>query len=129
MFDFNQKPDLNITPLVDIMLVLLAILMVTAPVIEFEEPINLPTGSKSQQSQDVAKIDIIITKDRSVTLNKNKVEISNFADSFLLFSKGKDQNTPIHIRADKSLKYDDIVYVLKSVKEAGFFKVALVTDG
>lgn len=129
MFDFNQKPDLNITPLVDIMLVLLAILMVTAPVIEFEEPINLPTGSKSQQSQDVAKIDIIITKDRMVTLNKNKVEISNFADNFLLFSKGKDQNTPIHIRADKSLKYDDIVYVLKSVKEAGFFKVALVTDG
>ena len=129
MFDFNQKTDLNITPLVDIMLVLLAILMVTAPVIEFEEPINLPTGSKSQQSQDVAKIDIIITKDRIVTLNKNKVEISNFADNFLLFSKGKDQNTPIHIRADKSLKYDDIVYVLKSVKEAGFFKVALVTDG
>ena len=129
MFDFNQKPDLNITPLVDIMLVLLAILMVTAPVIEFEEPINLPTGSKSQQSQDVAKIDIIITKDRIVTLNKKKVEISNFADNFLLFSKGKDQNTPIHIRADKSLKYDDIVYVLKSVKEAGFFKVALVTDG
>lgn len=129
MFDFNQKPDLNITPLVDIMLVLLAILMVTAPVIEFEEPINLPTGSKSQQSQDIAKIDIIITKDRIVTLNKNKVEISNFADNFLLFSKGKDQNTPIHIRADKSLKYDDIVYVLKSVKEAGFFKVALVTDG
>ena len=76
-----------------------------------------------------AKIDIIITKDRIVTLNKNKVEISNFADNFLLFSKGKDQNTPIHIRADKSLKYDDIVYVLKSVKEAGFFKVALVTDG
>ena len=129
MYDFNQKPDLNITPLVDIMLVLLAILMVTAPVIEFEEPINLPTGSKSQQSQDVAKIDIIITKDRSVTLNKNKVEISNFADNFLLFSKGKDQNTPIHIRADKNLKYDDIIFVLKSVKEAGFFKVALVTDG
>ena len=111
MFDFNQKPDLNITPLVDIMLVLLAILMVTAPVIEFEEPINLPTGSKSQQSQDVAKIDIIITKDRIVTLNKNKVEISNFADNFLLFSKGKDQNTPIYIRADKDLKYDDKVFL------------------
>ncbi|WP_198305380.1 biopolymer transporter ExbD [Arcobacter vandammei] len=129
MYDINQKPDLNITPLVDIMLVLLAILMVTAPVIEFEETLNLPTGSKSQQAQDVAKIDIIITKDRVVTLNKNKVEISNFADNFLLFSKGKDQSTPIYIRADKDLKYDDIVFVLKSVKEAGFFKVALVTDG
>ena len=129
MYDFNQKPDLNITPLVDIMLVLLAILMVTAPVIEFEEPITLPTGSRSQQTQDVQKIDIIITKDRIVTLNKNKVEIANFPDSFLLFSHGKDQNTPIHIRADKELKYDDIMFVLKSVKEAGFFKVALVTDG
>ena len=53
MYDFNQKPDLNITPLVDIMLVLLAILMVTAPVIEFEEPITLPSGSRSQQTQDV----------------------------------------------------------------------------
>jgi len=129
VFDFNQKPDLNITPLVDIMLVLLAILMVTAPVIEFEEPINLPTGSRSQQVRDIQKIDIIIAKDRVVTLNKNKIKISNFSDSFLLFSKGKDQNTPVHIRADKSLRYDDIVYVLKSVKEAGFFKVALVTDG
>ena len=129
MYDFNQKPDLNITPLVDIMLVLLAILMVTAPVIEFEEPINLPSGSKSQQVQDFQKIDIIITADRIVTLNKNKVDIANFPDSFVLFSNGKDQNTPIHIRADKNLKYDDIIFVLKSVKEAGFFKVALVTDG
>ena len=129
MYDFNDKPELNITPLVDIMLVLLAILMVTAPVIEFEEPINLPVGSKSKQVQDFQKIDIIITKDRIVTLNKNKVEITNFPDSFLLFSTGKDQATPIYIRADKDLKYDDIIFVLKSVKEAGFLKVSLVTDG
>ncbi len=129
MYDFNQKPDLNITPLVDIMLVLLAILMVTAPVIEFEEPINLPKGSKSQQVQSFKKIDILITKNRVVSLNKKKIEINNFPDSFLLFVNGKDKNTPVHIRADKSLKYDDIIYVLKSVKEAGFYKVALVTDG
>ncbi|QKJ23886.1 biopolymer transporter ExbD [Poseidonibacter lekithochrous] len=129
MYDFNQKPDLNITPLVDIMLVLLAILMVTAPVIEFEEPINLPKGSKSQQVQSFKKIDILITKNRIVSLNKKKIEINNFPDSFLLFVNGKDKNTPVHIRADKSLKYDDIIYVLKSVKEAGFYKVALVTDG
>ena len=129
MYDFNDKPELNITPLVDIMLVLLAILMVTAPVIEFEEPIQLPVGIKSKQVQDFQKIDIIITKDRIVTLNKNKVEITNFPDSFLLFSTGKDQATPIYIRADKDLKYDDIIFVLKSVKEAGFLKVSLVTDG
>ncbi|MGB6327443.1 MAG: biopolymer transporter ExbD [Halarcobacter sp.] len=128
MFDYNQKPDLNITPLVDIMLVLLAILMVTAPVIEFEEPINLPKGSATQQIQAVKKIDIIITKDRIVRINKKKYELDNFADNFVLYSKEKDRKTPIHIRAEKTLIYDDIMHVLKSVKEAGFLKVALITD-
>ncbi|CAI8228983.1 MAG: biopolymer transporter ExbD [Sulfurovum sp.] len=129
MFDFNQKPDLNITPLVDIMLVLLAILMVTAPVIEFEEPINLPKGSKSAQVQSFKKIDILVTKDRVIIVNKKRFGFDNFSDSFLLMNKSQDRNTPIHIRAEKTLMYDDIVFILKSVKEAGFFKVALVTDG
>jgi len=129
VYDFNQKPDLNITPLVDVMLVLLAILMVTAPVINYEESINLPKGSKSKQVSDFKKIDIQIDKNRVVIINKKKYDIVNFPDSFLLFVNGKDKNTPVHIRADKSLKYDDIIFVLKSVKESGFFKVALVTDG
>lgn len=129
MFNYDQKPDLNITPLVDIMLVLLAILMVTAPVIEFEEPINLPQGSASQQIQAVKKIDILITKDRIVKVNKKKYELDNFADNFVLYAKEKDRKTPIHIRAEKTLIYNDIMHVLKSVKEAGFYKVALITDG
>jgi len=129
MYDYNQKPDLNITPLVDVMLVLLAILMVTAPVIEFEEPINLPRGSKSRQVQENKKIDIFITENRVITINKIKYKIENFADSFILYAKDKDRNTPIHLRAEKTLLYDDIILVLKSVKEAGFFKVSLITDG
>ncbi|OUR74485.1 biopolymer transporter ExbD [Arcobacter sp. 31_11_sub10_T18] len=129
MYDYNQKPDLNITPLVDVMLVLLAILMVTAPVIEFEENINLPRGSKSKQVQVNKKIDIFITEDRIITLNKVKYKLENFADSFVLFAKDKNRDTPIHLRAEKTLVYDDIIYVLKSVKEAGFFKVSLITDG
>ncbi|AXH10306.1 biopolymer transporter ExbD [Malaciobacter halophilus] len=129
MYDFNQKPDLNITPLVDIMLVLLAILMVTAPVLEFEEQINLPSGSKSKQIQNVKKITVFINKNRVVKVNKNRYDIKDFADSFTLYAKSKDRNTPIHIRADKTLVYDDIIYVLRTVKEAGFFKVSLITDG
>jgi biopolymer transport protein ExbD len=129
LFDYNQKPDLNITPLVDIMLVLLAILMVTAPVMEFEEPINLPQGSKSKHIQDISNITITITKDRKIVLNKKNYDIKTFADDFLLFSKNKDQKSIVSIRADKNLKYDDVIFVLKSVKEAGFTKVSLVTDG
>ncbi|MEA3553603.1 MAG: biopolymer transporter ExbD [Campylobacterota bacterium] len=129
MYDFNQKPDLNITPLVDVMLVLLAILMVTAPVLEYEENINLPKGSKSKKIEQVKKIDILVTDSRSIVINKSKYKFLNFADSFILFAKDKNRDTPVHIRADKNLKYEDVIYILKTVKEAGFFKVALITDG
>lgn len=129
MYDFDEKPELNITPLVDVMLVLLAILMVTAPVIDYEESINLPKGSKSRQVQSVKKIDIQIDRRKNVILNKKRYKLVTFADDFTLFSRNKDKNTPIYIRADKNLKYDDVIFVLKSVKEAGFFKVSLVTDG
>jgi len=129
MYDYDQKPELNITPLVDVMLVLLAILMVTAPVLEYEENINLPKGSRSQKVQETKKIDILLTNKRVIIINKKKYEFLNFADSFVLFSNNKNRDTPVHIRADKNLKYEDIIYILKTVKEAGFFKVALITDG
>jgi len=129
MYDYEQKPDLNITPLVDVMLVLLAILMVTAPVIEYEENINLPKGSKSKKIQQLNKIDITINNIREIRINKKKYKFDNFADNFTLFSKNKNRDTSVHIRADKTLKYEDVVYILKTVKEAGFFKVALITDG
>jgi biopolymer transport protein ExbD len=129
MYDYEEKPDLNITPLVDVMLVLLAILMVTAPVLEYEENINLPKGSKSKKLQQLNKIDIIVNDLREIKINKKKYEFNNFDDNFILYSKNKNRDTSVHIRADKNLKYEDVVYILKTVKEAGFFKVALITDG
>ncbi len=129
MYNYNDKPELNITPLVDVMLVLLAILMVTAPVIEYEEKINLPKGSKSSKVSKTTKIDILMTKDGKILVNKNEIKLINFADSFVLFAKEKNRNTPVHIRADKNLKYDQVIHILKTVKETGFLKVALITDG
>ena len=129
MYDYDKKPDLNITPLVDVMLVLLAILMVTAPVLEYEENINLPKGSASNKVQQIKKIDIFITKDRTIKVNKVKYEFLSFADSFVLYAKDKNRDIPIHIRADSNLEYKDIIFILKTVKEAGFYKVALITDG
>ncbi|HIP13672.1 MAG TPA: biopolymer transporter ExbD [Arcobacter sp.] len=129
MYDYNEKPDLNITPLVDVMLVLLAILMVTAPVLEYEETINLPKGSHSKKIQDTKKIDLLITQNKDIIINKKKYQFLTFADNFALFSKSLNRDTPIHIRADKNLKYDNVIYILKAVKEAGFYKVSLITDG
>lgn len=129
MYDYNQKPELNITPLVDVMLVLLAILMVTAPVIEYEEQINLPKGSHSKKVQITKNINIIVLKNKEILINKKKYSFKTFPDDFILFSKQMNRNIPVHIRADKMLEYDNVIYILKTVKEAGFYKVALITDG
>ena len=69
--NFDDSPELNITPLIDVMLVLLAILMVTAPTMVYEEIIQLPKGSKSAQQNKNSKIEIRITKDKNIFIQKN----------------------------------------------------------
>lgn len=129
MFDWNENPELNITPLVDVMLVLLAILMVTAPIIVYEESINLPDGSKSVQISKLPSLEIRIDKQRNVYINKNKFLLKSFPDNMILLSNNYDKETTVYIKADKELLYDDVMYVMKSLKESGFLKIALETSG
>ena len=130
MFDWDETPDLNITPLVDIMLVLLAILMVTTPAVVYEEKISLPEGTKSQVIQQAPEIELRISKDRKVYFKKDSFSISEFPDNFVLISqKFSLDKTVVYIKADESLQYKDVMFVLKSVKEAGFTKVSLETNG
>ncbi|RAX56925.1 biopolymer transporter ExbD [Helicobacter monodelphidis] len=128
-FNWDESPDLNITPLVDIMLVLLAILMVTAPVVVYQEEITLPQGSKTSKVQQDAKIEIRIDKKKVVYIKDHTYEFDAFPDSFIMFSQGYDKKTQVLIRADKNLLYDNVIFILKSVKGAGFTRVSLVTDG
>lgn len=129
MFDWDEKPELNITPLVDVMLVLLAILMVATPAIVYQEDINLPQGSKTKSYQKQRSIHIKVNKKKVITIEKKRYDFKNFADNFILFSQNLPKTLPVYISADKSLSYGEVMYILKSVKEAGFTKVSLVTDG
>jgi len=129
MFDWEEKPDLNITPLVDIMLVLLAVLMVTTPAIVYEEEINLPKGSQTKAFRKKSEIHIKVTADRVIFIGKKRFDFKNFPDAFLLFAHSFPKDSPVYISADRSLSYGDVMYILKSVKEAGFTKVSLITNG
>lgn len=130
MYDWEETPDLNITPLVDIMLVLLAILMVTTPAVVYEEKITLPDGTKSQVVQSIPEIELRITKDRKVYFKRDSFSINEFPDNFVLISqKFSLDKTVVYIKADEALQYRDVMFVLKSVKEAGFTKVSLETNG
>ena len=88
-FNWDEKPDLNITPLVDIMLVLLAILMVTAPTIVYKEDITLAKGSKTQKVLDDPIIEIRIDKKKNIYIKDSVYSYKNFTDSFNLLSNNR----------------------------------------
>lgn len=125
----DEKPELNITPLVDIMLVLLAILMVTAPSITYEEKINLPQGSQRTSSSPTLKSLIVsINANKEIFINQDKFDFLSFADNLAQKKSQFNLDDPVFIRADKNLKYDDVIFVLRNIKNLGFNKVALQTE-
>ncbi len=126
-FSWDDTPDLNITPLVDVMLVLMAILMVTAPTITFQEQITLPQGSKTVKVEKPKTLTIRMDKNQKIYLGKERYTLDTFADDFVNQSAKYDKNSDVYIRADERLKYKDVIYLLKSVKAAGFEKVSLIT--
>lgn len=127
MFSWDDDPDLNITPLVDVMLVLMAILMVTAPTITFQEQITLPQGSKTVKVEKPKTLTIRMDKDQKIYLGKDTYALDTFADDFVNQSAKFDKNSEVYIRADEALTYKNVMYLLKSVKAAGFEKVSLIT--
>jgi len=130
MINLDETPELNITPLVDIMLVLLAILMVTTPTIIYEEQILLPEGSKTKTSSVQKKdLTVIVDATKKVRIDQNTMDLRELPDNIVLIGAKYDKNSPVYIKADKSLIYDDVMFVLKSVKNAGLTKVALQTNG
>jgi biopolymer transport protein ExbD len=127
MFGWDDDPDLNITPLVDVMLVLMAILMVTAPTITFQEQITLPQGSKTIKVEKPKTLTIRMDKNQKIYLGKDTYALDTFADDFVNQSVKFDKNSEVYIRADEALQYKNVMYILKSVKAAGFEKVSLIT--
>lgn len=128
MFSWDDSPDLNITPLVDVMLVLMAILMVTAPTITFQEEITLPQGSKTVSVTKPKTLTIRMDKNKKIYLGKDVYEMDTFADDFVNQSVKYDKTSDVYIRADENLQYKNVIYILKSVKAAGFEQASLITQ-
>jgi len=129
MYDWDSKPELNITPLVDVMLVLLAILMVIAPNIVYEESIKLPQGSISKQLSKIPPVNITIDKELKLTVNKEIFDLNSFSDNFYRYSRKLDLKATVLISADQHLDYGVVMSVLAAVKQAGFTEVSLATNG
>lgn len=128
-YDWDEKPELNITPLVDVMLVLLAIMMVIAPNMIYEEKINLPQSSKTTELSKIPPVHIVIDKNKNLKINKDTYQLNAFMDNFFLYANKLDKKATVLISADKSLDYGVVMSVLAAVKQAGFSEVSLATNG
>lgn len=123
----DDNPELNITPLVDVMLVLVVILMLIVPNVKYDENINLPDGSKSTQTS-AKKDDLHISvKSNYVVLNNKKYSHAEFGDNFNLLKSNFDTEKIVFIAGDKDISYDMLMQVLSVVKKAGFLKISLQT--
>ncbi len=129
LYDWEEKPELNITPLVDVMLVLLAILMVIAPNIIYEENIKLPQGSTTKQLAKIPPVHISIDRNKNIKINKDSFLYNSFIDNFYSYAQKLDKKATVLISADKSLDYGAVMSILAAVKQAGFSEVSLATNG
>ncbi|HQS66292.1 MAG TPA: biopolymer transporter ExbD [Sulfuricurvum sp.] len=129
MYDWDDKPELNITPLVDVMLVLLAILMVISPNIIYEELINLPKGSAQTEVKEKKKIEILINDAKEIKVNNQTFDYLTFSDNFRLFANDFSPETVVRISADHKLDYGDVMNVMSAVKRSGLTNISLATSG
>jgi TolR protein len=116
--------DINITPFVDVMLVLLIIFMVTAPMMKQGLDINLPKTKGAAIKSDQDRFTVTIKKDNQISLNKENVTLVELFDKLKAASA---ENTSVFLEADSDVSYGKVAEVMGEIKSAGIDKIGMVT--
>jgi biopolymer transport protein TolR len=119
--------DINITPFVDVLLVLLIIFMVAAPMMTGSINIDLPKGSSGAISEKAPPVAVTIKKDGSIFLQEDVVKLATLP-KLILKVTNNNIGAKIFVRADKRIDYGRVMEVVKQINSAGYSKVVLVTQ-
>ena len=120
--------DINVTPLVDVMLVLLIIFMVTAPLLTAAVPVELPDSRAKALAQEPDQVTISIVREGAIYINQDSVAPGTFADRLALLVKASGKPPLVTLRADRRLDYGRVMAVMGELNRAGFNSISLVTD-
>jgi biopolymer transport protein TolR len=121
--------EINVTPLVDVMLVLLIIFMVTAPLLVAGVPVDLPDARAQSLPQDNTPIQISLNAAGELYVDKLAITPSALPAKLAALRQARSDEARVYVRADRGLDYGRVMEVVGEVNSAGFKKVALVTDG
>ena len=125
---YRPMAEINVTPFVDVMLVLLVIFMITAPLLTSGVPIDLPDSqAKAISDEDNKPLEVSLDKDGSIYVGDTEVKHNRLV-ALLGAQTNNDPDKRIYIRADEALDYGQVMKILGAINGAGFRKVALITN-
>ncbi len=122
--DKQVLSEINVTPFVDVMLVLLVIFMVTAPLLQQGIDVNLPKA-KGKEMPPEERITLIVKKGGIIYMNDNPVSLTEMAKKLRALSSS---NPNVFLKADKDVPYGFVVEVMGEIKEAGIEKLGMITE-
>jgi biopolymer transport protein ExbD len=121
----SEMHEINVTPFIDVMLVLLIIFMVAAPLATVDIAVNLPTSAVEQQPRPPMPIYLSIKEDLTLGLGDATVSREDLPGALDAAANG-DRDTRIFVRADKTVPYGEVMAVMNLLRGAGYLKIALV---
>ena len=125
----HQGPmaEINVVPLVDVMLVLLVIFIITAPLLTNSVKIDLPKASSKPNITKPDHVEFAIREDGSFFWNGEQIEVASMPERFAI-EAGRQPQPELHIRADRLARYELIAQVMSSAAKAGMLRIGFVTD-
>jgi biopolymer transport protein TolR len=124
---YNTITEINITPFVDVMLVLLVVFMITAPMLTQGVQVSLPQVENTEIKPEENPIEIAVKKDGSIYIGEAKVEDSELSTKLLAIKKIRP-NAAILLRADKNVEYGTVMTVMSNLQSAGLVDVGMITE-
>ena len=121
--------EINVTPMVDVMLVLLIIFMVSAPLLTVGVPIDLPQSQAKSLEQDKAPLTISVNEKGKIYLQNSEIEADGLIPKLEAIAQARGgSDARIYVRGDKNVDYGTMMKVMGRLSAAGFHRVALVTE-